>query len=160
MSNARLSRIELFSFHNCPSFLQENEVSGCWFGVLKLTCGEQISYGVSILCAGDNAVDLIKWGAFLKSVRHCTVEEALGQLHLHGQEWAPNQRILLQTALENILQAQQLQLKTVGTGGRTEHRHHASLAGIERAQPYMKGEERGPDPSLLFKESVAYYSLV
>ncbi|WP_342565590.1 hypothetical protein NST84_10910 [Paenibacillus sp. FSL R7-0345] len=100
MINDRLSRIELFAFSSRPSFMHHSEPYGCWYGVLKLTCGKQICYSDCVLCAGDHAVDLIKWGSFLKGICHCTIEEADDYVRLHGREWTPDQLILLKAALE------------------------------------------------------------
>ncbi|MEC0167330.1 hypothetical protein [Paenibacillus graminis] len=160
MSNSKLSRIELFAFDTRPSFIHGSEPSGCWYGVLKLTCGQQISYGKCILCAGDNAVDLIKWGSFLKHIRNCTIEEAFELIRLHGQEWAPNQSKLLQAALDNMLQTGQLRTKVVAGAGRYEHRANTCLSSREPVLHYIKQFKSHLDSSLLFNESVYYYSLV
>lgn len=162
MNNTRLTRIELFAFNTRPSFLHGTESSGCWYGVLKLTCGEHISYGECILCAGDNAVDLIKWGSFLKTASHCTIEEALELIRLHGREWTPNQRALLKNALESMKQSIQLLPVIVSGAGRYERRDNTYL---HRAQPRLlkiMQDKRNldMDPSLLFDESVSYYSLL
>ncbi|MBP2112793.1 hypothetical protein [Paenibacillus silagei] len=155
MINARLSRIELFAFSCRPSFMHISEPYGCWYGVLKLTFGGQISYGNCILCAGDNAVDLIKWGSFLKEICHCTVEEATEYVRMHGQEWAPNQLNMIKTALDSMfIQNDQIRMK-VGAGSeryrhqRTEQRIHS----INTAKSHL-------NPTILFAESVSYYSLL
>lgn len=160
MDNTRLSRIELFAFNTRPSFMHRLEPSGCWYGVLKLTCGEQISYGECILCADDNAVDLIKWGSYLKPMRHCTVEEAFGLIQLHEQEWAPNQRTLLQSALASIHQAGQLRSEITAGASRNEYRINTCYPGTESASQGIHQAEDQPDSSLLFEEAVAYYSLL
>lgn len=160
MNNSRLSRIELFAFDTRPSFMHGSEPSGCWYGVLKLTCGQQISYGKCILCAGDNAVDLVKWGSFLKNIRNSTIEEAFELIRLHGQEWAPNQRNLLHAALDNMLQTGQLRMKIAAGAGRYEHRINSFLPSREPVLHYTKQSKSPPDSSILFNESVSYYSLV
>lgn len=161
MDNTRLSRIELFAFHTRPAFMHRLEPSGCWYGMLKLTCGEQISYGECILCADDNAVDLIKWGAFLKPMRHCTVEEAAGLIQQHEQEWAPNQQALLQSALAGMLQTRQLRTEITAGASRKEYRIYSCIAGTEAAPPHgIHESENPPDSAMLFEAAVAYYSLL
>ena len=160
MNNARLSRIELFAFNTRPSFLSGSESSGCWYGVLKLTCGRQISYGECILCADDNAVDLIKWGSFLKNVRNCTVEEALEITRLHGQEWAPSQWTLLQAALDSMLQTRYLRAKTAAGTGRNGLRGNAYSSSADSLPHDIKYAQGHLSPAQLFGESVSYFSLV
>jgi hypothetical protein len=160
MNNARLSRIELFAFNTRPSFLSGSESSGCWYGVLKLTCGRQTGYGECILCADDNAVDLIKWGSYLKSLRHCSIEEAFEVVSLHGLEWAPNQRTLLQAALDSMLQTGHHRTQIAAGAGRFDQRLNICYSSIEPVLPPIQQVKRQLKPSLLFEESVCYYSLV
>ncbi|CAM4291751.1 hypothetical protein [Paenibacillus typhae] len=137
MINNRLSRIELFAFSSRPSFMHHSEPYGCWYGVLKLTCGQQICYSDCVLCAGDHGVDLIKWGSFLKGICHCTIEEAADYVRLHGREWNADQLILLKTALDSMF---------ISTG-------HIPMKSGDGADSYL-------NPATLITEAVSYYSLL
>lgn len=85
MNSDRLSRIELFAFDTRPSFARKPVLAGSVYLVLRLTCGEQVYYGECVVTMNGKALDLIKWGAFLLSIHHSSLEELLMEVRLHGQ---------------------------------------------------------------------------
>ncbi|ASA20152.1 hypothetical protein [Paenibacillus donghaensis] len=121
MNSARLSRIELFAFDNRPSFAHRSIQNGCWYLVLRLTSGEHISYGECVVPMNGEAIDLIKWGAFLRSIHRSTLEEAFQTMQQMKQEWTSSQLSLLQSALSGMLNAQYPRLTVAAGSARHVH---------------------------------------
>ncbi len=160
MNSDRVMRIELFAFDTRPSFANRPTRAGSMYLILRLTCGEQVSYGECVIFKGGQVTDLIKWGAFLKCIHHATLEEVLMTLRLHEKEWTTNQQVLLQSALFNLLQARYPRLKIAAGSARNEH--HIALSIPHTASMIYSTNRCYEDLNLsqLFDESVSYYSIL
>ncbi|RCX23759.1 hypothetical protein DFP94_1011361 [Fontibacillus phaseoli] len=159
MNSARISRIELFAFDAKPSFTKKPQQPGCLYLVLRLSCGEQISYGECVVPKKDNGMDLIKWGAFLRCIRFATLEEGFMAVRFHEREWTTSQLELLQSALSGLQQPWSHRFKiAVGSAGQV----YEVPSPIPRTWLSFPLNQQSGDWSLsrLIDESVSYFSLL
>lgn len=127
MEQRRLSRIEVFVFKApWPAFggLEISGSSRC--GILKLTCKAGYSLAQGLLCEDDTEFDLMKWSGFLRTIRHCRLDEAIEIVRCLSPEWEQTQQEMVQTALLD-LQAK-LQGKVLSAHIQTESRLHGYLS--------------------------------
>lgn len=159
MCSDRLSRIELFAFDTRPSFADKPVAAGSSYLVLKLTCGEQVCYGEGMVSMKGKALDLIKWGAYLLSIQHATLEEVLMTVRLHGQEWTTSQLELLESASIHLNQASYPRFKMAAESGR--HRNQGNIAPPPTPTVSCPVHWRTEKLSIsrLIDESVSYYSI-
>ncbi|MCL6457636.1 MAG: hypothetical protein K6T85_06485 [Gorillibacterium sp.] len=100
MNERKLSQIELFAFDEPQCFYNEvGKLGNCRYGILKLTCGEEMGWGECIMSANTKAVDLIKWGAFLRDISKHSLDEAMAIVRRAGSSWQQNQLEVVQMAL-------------------------------------------------------------
>ncbi|MBT2288919.1 hypothetical protein J7E73_07140 [Paenibacillus albidus] len=160
MNSGRLSRIELFAFDKQPSFAYRSIRTGCLYLVLRLTCGEQVSYGECEVSMQGKTIDLIKWGSFLRCIRRSTLEEALMTMGDQRQNWTSSQLVLLQSALSGMLRARSPQLQIASGSARYEHQLNVPVPhAISMSYP-MNQHIGHLNVSLLFDESISYCSLL
>lgn len=156
MDSSRFTRIELFAFHTRPSFLYSPIQSGCWYLILRLTCGEKISYGECMVAMNRKSIDLIKWGDFLRDIRSSTLKEAFEVMNQQRHKWSPFQLTLLQSALTGMLQNQYSWLD-IALGSHYTHNYGPCNKGS-----YYRTLRSCDDvmSNRLFDESIAYFSLI
>ncbi|MNB71640.1 hypothetical protein D3C75_182130 [compost metagenome] len=169
MDQRSLSRIEVFVFKApWPAFCGPESSGNSRFGILKLTCKAGYSWAQGLLCANDRDFDLMKWSSFLRTIRHCRLDEAIEIVRRLSPEWEQTQREMVQIALLD-LQAK-LQGKVLSAHIQTDLRLHAVAAGngLSPGQMYYKPSRSlkhpqswtGLDMAELIDRSIAYCSIL
>jgi hypothetical protein len=151
LENGKLTGIELFAFPSRPSFLYKPVRSGCWYVLLKLTYQNKVGYGGCEVPVNGKGIDLIKWGACLRTIRSCAVGEIPQVLHQMGQEWPVHQLTLMQHAVYDLAEAHSHRSKIAAGAAR-----HVSLrlpSVRSNAAPRQSSRD-------LVEESAAYYSIL
>lgn len=150
MENGKLTGIELFAFPSRPSFLYKPVRSGNWYVLLKLTYQNKVGYGGCEVPVSGKGIDLIKWGACLRTIRSCPVGEIPQVLHQMGQAWPVHQLTLLQQAVYGLTEAHSHRAKIASGAARHEN---LRLPSVRNNAPRQSSRE-------LIEESAAYYSIL
>lgn len=153
MDNSRLTKMELFAFSGRPSFLYKPVHAGCWYILLKLSYQDRVSYGGCEVAVSGKGMDLVKWGACLKSIRSCPVEEMPEALYHMGEEGLFHQQTMMETAFHGLMEVCQQNFKMASGAARHESYRFPSVKKTAHPQAPLK------NLSVLHDESVAYYSI-
>lgn len=172
MIQRRLTRIEVFAFEEPWPVHYGMECPGKGkYGILQLTCEGGRGWGAGILSGDEgDAPDLIHWSSYLRSIRHCSVEEALEILDLTQPEWSREQQQILRMALLNLQAKLQRRLAAVtllamNTGWRriAAARDRTGTCALYYRPPITALHRQGwpePDTAQLIDKSVSYISII
>ncbi|KAA9005384.1 hypothetical protein F4V43_07890 [Paenibacillus spiritus] len=152
MDRGAIIGIELFAFRSRPSFSRLAPSPGHGYVVLRLSAHGYTGCGECAVPLNGQALDLIKWGSFLKELRLSTPEEAFALLMTGEREWSPCQRQALQSALSGWVLARSADLLTAVSGGSV--RSGASGSKGDRDRPELCAL------AALIEESESYYSIL
>lgn len=169
MEQRRLLRIEVFVFNApWPAFCGPESPGTSRFGILRLTCTAGCSLAQGILCADNMEFDLMKWSSFLRTIRHCRLDEAIEIVRRLSPEWEQTQREMVQTALLDL--KAKLQGKVLSAHNQTESQLHVAAAGNSSSPGRIYYKPSGSllyqrswpelDTAELIDKSIAYYSIL
>ena len=160
MDSRRITSIELFALETQPVLTGISGRTAARLLVLRLSIDEHVSYGECVISLNGRSLDLIKWGSYLRSIRNCTLEEALTKAQLQHKGWTTHQVQLLQAALAGLVRSVHPPLKIASGSAKIEYQGYMSVSQRSSVSYSLYQRTGGWKVSRLFEEAVSYYSIL